>query len=64
MAGPVRLQAIELPVPDIARVEKFYRWVLAMKPLAGEASRSRRSLGWTGRTGSCSSTPAPGPRKR
>jgi catechol 2,3-dioxygenase-like lactoylglutathione lyase family enzyme len=46
MPAPLRLQAVTLPVPDLAAGEKFYRWVLAMKPSAEEPVEGVTSLGW------------------
>lgn len=48
MAGVLRLQAVTLPVPELARVEKFYRWVLAMKAVASETTAQKRPLAWDG----------------
>ena len=46
MPGALRLQAVTLPVPDLAAAEKFYRWVLAMKASAEEPVEGVVSLGW------------------
>lgn len=46
MPGALRLQAVTLPVPDLAAAEKFYRWVLAMKASAEEPVEGAVSLGW------------------
>ena len=46
MPRALRLQAVTLPVPDIAAAEKFYRWVLAMKASAEDPIEGVASLGW------------------
>jgi hypothetical protein len=46
MPSAHRLQAITQPVPDLAAVEKFYRWVLAMKESPEEPADGVASLGW------------------
>jgi catechol 2,3-dioxygenase-like lactoylglutathione lyase family enzyme len=46
MPRALRLQAVTLPVPDLAAAEKFYRWVLAMKAGAGDPVEGAASLGW------------------
>ena len=46
MPRALRLQAVTLPVPDIAAAEKFYRWVLAMKASAEDPIEGAASLGW------------------
>lgn len=46
MPSALRLQAVTLPVPDLATAEKFYRWVLAMKESAEEPVAGKTSLGW------------------
>ena len=46
MPRTLRLQAVTLPVPDIAAAEKFYRWVLAMKASAEDPIEGMASLGW------------------
>lgn len=45
MSDALRLQALTLPVGDLAPVDKFYRWTLAMKPV-GEAGDAVQPLGW------------------
>lgn len=45
MSDALRIQVLTLPVGDLAPVDKFYRWALAMKP-AGEAGDGVRALGW------------------
>ncbi|MBW3661036.1 MAG: hypothetical protein KY397_05310 [Gemmatimonadetes bacterium] len=45
MSDALRLQALTLPVGELAPVDKFYRWALAMKP-AEEAGDAARALGW------------------
>ena len=46
MPSALRLQAVTLPVPDLAAAEKFYRWVLAMKESPEEPAEGVASLGW------------------
>lgn len=46
MPRALRLQAVTLPVPDLAAAEKFYRWVLAMKASAEDPNEGEASLGW------------------
>ena len=46
MPRALRLQALTLPVPDLAAAEKFYRWVLAMKASAEDPVDLAVSLGW------------------
>jgi len=46
MSSALRLQAVTLPVPDLAAAEKFYRWVLGMKASAEEPVEGTASLGW------------------
>lgn len=46
MSSALRLQALTLPVPDLAAAEKFYRWVLAMKESNEEPVTGVASLGW------------------
>ncbi|HYO46151.1 MAG TPA: VOC family protein [Gemmatimonadota bacterium] len=46
MSSALRLQAVTLPVPDLAAAEKFYRWVLAMKESAEGPVAGVASLGW------------------
>jgi hypothetical protein len=45
MDAPLRLHAVVLPAADFGRAEKFYRWVLAMKPHAGDVTPGS-ALGW------------------
>jgi catechol 2,3-dioxygenase-like lactoylglutathione lyase family enzyme len=45
VAGLLRLQAVTLPVPDLGKTEKFYRWVLGMRD-AAPRSEERATLGW------------------
>jgi hypothetical protein len=46
MPSALRLQAVTLPMPDLASAEKFYRWVLAMKESPEEPVEGATSLGW------------------
>jgi catechol 2,3-dioxygenase-like lactoylglutathione lyase family enzyme len=46
MPSALRLQAVTLPMPDLASAEKFYRWVLAMKESPEEPVASAAGLGW------------------
>jgi catechol 2,3-dioxygenase-like lactoylglutathione lyase family enzyme len=46
MPSALRLQAVTLPVPDLAAAEKFYRWVLAMKESPEEPAQGVACLGW------------------
>jgi catechol 2,3-dioxygenase-like lactoylglutathione lyase family enzyme len=46
MPRALRLQAVTLPVPDLAAAEKFYRWVLAMKASPEDPVAGAVSLGW------------------
>ena len=46
MPSALRLQAVTLPVPDLAAAEKFYRWVLATKEAAEEPVEGAVSLAW------------------
>jgi hypothetical protein len=46
MPSALRLQAVTLPMPDLASAEKFYRWVLAMKESPEEPVAGAAGLGW------------------
>ncbi|CAN5883385.1 hypothetical protein BH20GEM1_BH20GEM1_05500 [soil metagenome] len=46
MQSALRLQAVTLPVPDLAAAEKFYRWVLAMKESPEEPADGVAGLAW------------------
>jgi catechol 2,3-dioxygenase-like lactoylglutathione lyase family enzyme len=46
MAAPLRILAVTLTVPDLARADKFYRWVLAMKTSEEAVPEGTVSLGW------------------
>lgn len=46
MPSALRLQAVTLPMPDLASAEKFYRWVLAMKESPEEPLAGAAGLGW------------------
>lgn len=46
MSPPLRILAVTLTVPDFAETDKFYRWVLAMKPPEEAAPEGARVLGW------------------
>lgn len=46
MSAPLRIQALSLPVGDLAPVEKFCRWALGMKPAEGERPDFVAELGW------------------
>ena len=46
MSAPLRILAVTLPVPDVAAADKFYRWVLAMKPGEEAGPAGGHALGW------------------
>lgn len=46
MPSALRLQAVTLPVPDLAAAEKFYRWVLAMKESPEEPDEGVAGMAW------------------
>lgn len=47
MTGALRLQAVALPVPDVAEAERFYRWSFRLEP-AGGPEGPEPVLGWGG----------------
>jgi hypothetical protein len=46
MSHALRIQAITLPVHDLAAVEKFYRWTLRLKPAPERGPEHAHILGW------------------
>jgi hypothetical protein len=46
MAAPLRLQAVAIPVPDLAAADPFYRWTFRLEPAAEAAPAGTLVLGW------------------